>query len=619
MIDRKVYNQFITNGDYVGAANYMSKFHFNDPVQQKVVNESIKELRTKGRMIQGMLDKADDNQRKAIAFLNHYNNGGNYSGLSINGAKGVDINHYSEDFTKAKRDFMSVGDKEAESVSINFGGKVNKQYFLGLDFLAKDKVYKNDAFTDMLNIAGISKKQLQQSGGIVKNNDGTYNLTISKRNPLFDKVYNALCELKDNDTKEYRFNIAGVDAKGELISRKNNLFDKIVPSDIDEYRITPNENRMTNFYSMKNAIVRAQSKANEIINPQQNEDDVNLTHSTTAIPYSCAREYDIRKALNEGRIKPELANALLKETQDAIFNGLINSSFTQYDIWANDINADDWETRHKIDDTNLKAQYQEIIRNAIGNNNISVASAIQGNQTGTLITVNPRVDDGGGDKDKGNDVDNIKQKHFQIFIPNFLNDEAEKLFNKNSRTRAMKEIANMESYGYSVDIPTSGKLNVHNDYNTGQSIWSLEREDGSIESLSKDEALGEMNKLIIAEDGIDLANQQFYNEDGQLRQAIKNRDGSINADFNNQLFKQIQTYSLSAMSELYPDSYKSFAPLADDFITGNTDNDEYKSKLAKAYANFIDRDNIGFIANKQYLLSNYILNNIGYNENYNID
>lgn len=621
MIDKKTYDQFITNGDYVGAANYMSKFHFNDPIRQKVLNQSIKELRTKGRMVQGMLDKADGNQRKAIAFLNSYNSGGNYPGLTLNGAKGVDINSYSQDFTNAKRNFMSSDDAEAESVAINFGGKVDKRYFLGLDFLAKDKVYKNDAFTDMLHISGLSKKALEKSGAIVKSNDGTYNLTISKRNPYFDKVYNALLQLKnDEDVNEkdekYRFTIRGIDAKGNPIVNKNT---KIADSIGNRYDIRPFNENTDKFFDMKRSLDNANSIANEIINPEQNTSDKDLTFSTTTLPFSCAREYDIKKALDEGRIKPEYANALLKETQDAIYNGLINSSFTNYEIWANNIKDADAVTKHKIEDTEEKAKLQELVRNAIGKNNICIASAIQGNQTGTIITIGSQVDNGKDSDPKGNSTDDINQRSVQIFIPNFLNDDAEKLFNKNSKTRAMKEIANMEAYGYNVDIPTSGKLKVYNDYNTGQSVWSMEREDGSVEPLSKEEALGEMNKLIIAEDGIDLANQQFYNEDGELRQAIKDKNGNIDTDFNNQLLKQIQTYSLSAMSELYPDSYKSFAPLADDFINGNTESDDYKTKLAAAYASFTNRDNINFLINKQYLLSNYILNNIGYYDNYNID
>lgn len=612
MIDRKKYDSFITNGDYTGLANYLSKFHFTDENQQKALTNAIKDFRSKGRMIQGMMSRADNEQRQAIAFINGLKNGElpglNNKDESLN-------NRYSQDFAKAKRGFGSNGNNIAESVKINFGGVVDKRYgAFGLDFLSKDVKYDNDAFTDMLRITGLNKALLEKSGAKIENNNGTYSLTISKRNKLFDSVYNALTQLHSADNKRvYRFNYSGIDAKGNIIKHPRNI-DSLAGT------IDPTNNLVADktgsLFSMQNSQLRARLKADEIIKPKFKSDS-DITASSTVANFSCAREIDIRNALASGRLNTELANALLKETEDAINNSLINSSFTQYELWANDINDDDKETRHRIDDTEQRAKLQQLVINAIADKKLSVASCIQGNQTGTLLTIGPKLDK---DEETGNDVEDIKQHRVQIFIPGFLNDEAEKVFNKRSDTRAIKELANMEMYGYDVDIPTSGKLKVYNDYNTGNSIYQMVQPDGSFTQISKDDALREMNKLIIAEDGIDLANQQFYNEDGKFRYNILNfNDGSINSDFNKELFNQIQSYSMAAMKELYPNSWKSFESLASDYVSGNTDTDEYKAKLAAASQSFIDRNNIGFIKGRQYLLSNYILNSIGYFDNYNIN
>ena len=74
MLSKKIYNQFISDGDYVGAANYLSRAHFSDPVKQSLVNQAIKKLRTDGRRIQGMMSHADDTQKAAYSFLNAVNN-----------------------------------------------------------------------------------------------------------------------------------------------------------------------------------------------------------------------------------------------------------------------------------------------------------------------------------------------------------------------------------------------------------------------------------------------------------------------------------------------------------------------------------------------------------------
>lgn len=68
----------------------------------------------------------------------------------------------------------------------------------------------------MLHRAGITKNSLVKSGAKVVVKDGQYYLNISKRNNLFNRVYNALLKTKSDDGL-YRFQVAGIDAKGNLI------------------------------------------------------------------------------------------------------------------------------------------------------------------------------------------------------------------------------------------------------------------------------------------------------------------------------------------------------------------------------------------------------------------
>ena len=204
MLKEDIYNNFIANGDYAGAANYLSRGHFKDPNKQRIVNETIKQLRSEGRKLQGMMERADVDQKAAFSFINSINNNSNLPGL--NNGKDADGNYveasniYSKYYSDAKRNLASTNNHEAESVSVKFGGKTDKRYgFLGIDFLAKDKEYKTDAFTEMLHRAGISKQSLISSGAKITVKDGQYYLNISKRNNLFNRVYNALLKTKSDD------------------------------------------------------------------------------------------------------------------------------------------------------------------------------------------------------------------------------------------------------------------------------------------------------------------------------------------------------------------------------------------------------------------------------------
>lgn len=630
MLSKKIYNQFISDGDYVGAANYLSRAHFSDPVKQSLVNQAIKKLRTDGRRIQGMMSRADENQRKAFSFLNAVNSNGILPGLNngtdSDGNRRASDNVFSKDYAEAKRRLGSQGSKEAESLSIKFGGQTEKRRLLGLDWLAKDYEYKTDAFEDMLRRSRLSKNALIKSGAKVKVKDGQYVLDISKRNPLFNKVYNALLSTKGYDNK-YRFQVAGVDAKGKLIGIGDtdkdyiNWRSRTDITDTDGYYINPTGN---NNFEMPNNIVAVANKAIHPVKGIDNDGSKLSTVSSMILPFNSARRKQISDALNTGRLNTELANSLVKENGNAIINGLMNADFTQYEMYVTDEeNPDDHTTvRHVVDNSNEKANIQDLVRAAIASGKFDpetqVSLGMQGNQTGYVITIPTKIDK---NTETGNQIEDIKQNSRQIFIPDFMNGEAEKVFSQNSQTRAMKELASMEMYNYPVDIPQDGRLNVYNDPTTGKAVYQMEYDSGRVQPLTKEDALRKVNKMLIVEDGIDLANKQFYDEDGNLRKGLKNKDGSLNAQFQQDLNRQVDTYVTSAMSELYPQAWQSFAPIANNVINGDFSSEEYKTKLAKAMDSFVDTDNINLINNQRAIYSNYILSNIGMYDNdaYNID
>lgn len=630
MLSKKTYSQFISDGDYVGAANYLSRAHFSDPVKQSLVNQVIKELRTDGRRIQGMMSRADENQRKAFSFLNAVNSNGILPGLNngtdADGNKRASDNIFSKDYADAKRKLGSQASREAESLSIKFGRRIEKRRELGLDWLAKDREYKTDAFEDMLRRSRLSKDALIKSGAKIKIKDGQYILDISKRNRLFNKVYKALISTKGY-ANYYRFQVAGIDAKGKLIGIDDidiyniNQRSRSDITDTDGYYVNPTGN--SNF-EMPNNIIAMANKAIRPVKDNDINDSKLSTVSSMILPFNSVRRKQISDALNTGKLNTELANALVKENGNAILNGLMNADFTQYEMYVTDEeNPDDHTTvRHSVDTSNEKANIQDLLRAAIASGKFDpetqVSLGMQGNQTGYVITIPTKMDN---DTEIGNRVEDIKENSRQIFIPDFMNGEAEKLFSQNSQTRAMKELANMEMYNYTVDIPQDGKLNVYNSPSTGKAVYQMEYDSGRVQPLTREDALRKINKMLIVEDGIDLANKQFYDEDGNLRKGLKNKDGSLNAQFQQDLNRQVDTYVTSAMSELYPQAWQSFAPIANNVINGDFSSEEYKTKLAKAMNSFIDTDNINLINNQRAIYSNYILSNIGMYDNdaYNID
>lgn len=649
MLSKKIYDKFISDGDFVGAANYLSRAHFSDPVKQQMVNQTIKSLRTDGRRIQGMMSHADDTQKAAYSFLNAVNNinvlPGLNNGIDSEGNRRKSTNGFSKAYSDALRNLCSTKNTDAEGISIKFGGKTEKRTLFRIDWLAKDVEYNDDAFNDMLKRTHLTKEALIKAGAKIKVQNGQYILDISKRSSLFNKIYDGIRNIK-TDKGLYRFQIAGIDAKGNII--KNNksrcstsamergelkhqgidVAKRVEASstpieESDGYYFNPSVSMVTNFEAPAIAIESANQTIRSVKGMSGDGSGVSIV-SSMILPFNSARRKQISDALNTGRLNTELANALVKENGNAILNGLMNADFTQYEMYVTDEeNPDDHTTvRHSVDTSNEKANIQDLLRAAIASGKFDpetqVSLGMQGNQTGYVITIPTKVDE---NTETGNRIEDIKQNSRQIFIPDFMNGEAEKLFSQNSQTRAMKELASMEMYNYPVDIPQDGRLNVYNDPSTGKAVYQMEYDSGRVQPLTREDALRKVNKMLIVEDGIDLANKQFYDEDGNLRKGLKNKDGSLNAQFQQDLNRQVDTYVTSAMSELYPQAWQSFAPIANNVINGDFSSEEYKTKLAKAMDSFVDTDNINLINNQRAIYSNYILSNIGMYDNdaYNID
>lgn len=649
MLSKKIYDKFISDGDFVGAANYLSRAHFSDPVKQQMVNQTIKSLRTDGRRIQGMMSHADDTQKAAYSFLNAVNNNnvlpGLNNGIDSEGNRRKSTNGFSKAYSDALRNLGSTKNTDAEGISIKFGGKTEKRTLFGIDWLAKDVEYNDDAFNDMLKRTHLTKEALIKAGAKIKVQNGQYILDISKRSSLFNKIYDGIRNIK-NDKGLYRFQIAGIDAKGNIIKNnesrrqasdmeRNKLKHQGIDvatrvrassspiEESDGYYFNPSVSMIYNFEAPAKAI----ESANQTIHPikgMSGDGSGVSTVSSMILPFNSARRKQISDALNTGRLNTELANALVKENGNAILNGLMNADFTQYEMYVTDEENPDEHTtvRHSVDTSNEKANIQDLLRAAIASGKFDpetqVSLGMQGNQTGYVITIPTKVYE---NTETGNRIEDIKQNSRQIFIPDFMNGEAEKLFSQNSQTRAMKELASMEMYNYPADIPQDGRLNVYNDPSTGKAVYQMEYDSGRVQLLTREDALRKVNKMLIVEDGIDLANKQFYDEDGNLRKGLKNKDGSLNAQFQQDLNRQVDTYVTSAMSELYPQAWQSFAPIANNVINGDFSSEEYKTKLAKAMDSFVDTDNINLINNQRAIYSNYILSNIGMYDNdaYNID
>lgn len=629
MIDLRTVNTYKNNGDMLGLANYLSRYHFRDRFNQERVNATIKTLRTNGRIEQGILERADDdNQKQAIKFLSVWDNGGStLPGLDNK----ADVNTYSKGMSNAIRNLVS---RDAVTLSYKFGGKTNKRTFLGIDWLAKDKEYENDAFNQFLIDNNFTEKYLANNGvKFSKDASGNKIMNIDKTSPLFLQVYKAMSNLKDDETGDYRYKVAGIDGKGNLIRKTDRnasveaIGNKYKPhGDIritspifdesdrgDEYYYTPGKGVSTIYgnYDAPLSFVDEANRQKDILFGFKDKygKEKEFTRGGVVIHNLGARDAELQARYERGEISEGFYNTQRKIIRDIYDSALTNSALTQYDMFVSN-GEDGDQTLYKINETKSKANYQDLIRSYVGTDKISYAAYNDGNLFGTLITLSSKAPNTPTKEPNGKDTPSI-----QIFVPGLFKDQAEESFNRDSKTRAAREVNNMETYQYGVNIPNIGKVSSVRNSN-GDSIFTLTHDDGKVETIDKSDAINYMNYLLIQEDGIDQANQLFYNEDGNIRKEILDSKGNINSKFQAQLKQMVDNYCLAAMSEVFPKSFASYEKFKS--LVDENEGDINKA-IESIKDDFITLDDIDFLNNQRFRLASKILDSIGYTaNNYNI-
>ena len=241
LFEFETYNKFLNNNDYNGAADYASKSYFKDKKQQARMLDNIKILRNKGRIYNGMMNNANEDQKQALAFK-----------TAMDAGTPLDLkNKYYKRYVDAVNNLFGT---DATSIAVEFDSAKTKRYaripgvsnvmdLIGIggniDWLAKDEDYGFDAFQQFLSNMGYSddakgKAAFNKLGFKQETINGKTRLTISKDNPNFYKAMMALHNVDTNHVPgsgnkaiqegvrgEKRFKLAGVDRNGKLLKLQN--------------------------------------------------------------------------------------------------------------------------------------------------------------------------------------------------------------------------------------------------------------------------------------------------------------------------------------------------------------------------------------------------------------
>lgn len=627
-------NSYLSKGDYDNLTRYLSKFHFIEADKQRKNQNNIMESRSRARVQNGLLSRATTNQAQALKFMNAWEGCYNLPDNRVNG------NSFT---TRAVDALRNLGGENATSIQYTFAPKtVRKTGIFGIDWLVKDKHYENDAFTDFENTSGMSRKYLMQNGvKLGKDASGNTVMTINKTSPLFIRAYKALNQLKDSEDGNYRFKMAGIDSKGKYIKINTEVGADAAVAQVgkeygefyetDGYNVMPTEKSVRDLslgtaivgdkgyganspkfsFSNLNRVISEASEQRDILigNKDENGDEITHSLSGTFIPSLGAGYSRLYQNMQRGLVRTEQYNATRKAIEDKFSQAIAGGDLSQYEMYVTDPDVDASSSLNKVDESNDKNKYQSLIINALGTDRIHYGTYTNGQQSGTMIIINPMMKDK-TDQGKTTNTDDIKTNAIKIFVPDLFKEQVDATLKSDTKYRAIKELSNAQMYKYDLSIPNDGKIRINRD-DKGNTTYKFEDDtSGEIMTISQAEALNHVNKMLIQEDITDKTNSLFYNEDGQFRQDIVNEDGTIKNSFQKEISNTVNSLVTAAMSELNPQSFKNFQE-----VYGLVNNPKVnKDVLDKAMSsNFTTFDDYNLIVNKMQRMSAYILANIGYN------
>lgn len=502
----EIEDKFRSEHDYLGLADYLSKFKMNNIMDQRAYEQEISQLRRYGRQYNAIQANATDEQRESIAFLEAFNNGNidnldNDNDYKKRYIEAISILGKTTSFGIKKEhnpDYSgNAEDKEASIITVSFNTKhVSRGFWgLGADWLSKDTdenqyelFSKDTGYTpaEIRNILGDNS---------ITTKEGKIIVSVPKSNIEGIKF---LSTVKNwcNDTSRTTDDVgyASYDTNGNLIS-DDTIYIGTKISDISDIIKKVNND--------KNIIENSIGVGEQIM-------------STTILPYMNEKQMQLMNMRNRGIMDANKVKDEIDLDNKIYENILLGLSFSKYDIYTdknNKIEGD--ETLNPLTNNLEKGKLKDYVRNAIRDKRVTWNAGISGGKYGTYLKIAPKDEDGNIITDNDD-----SRKGSVIFIPGLFTKSVQKAFDSSTQGKTVAEINSMQQYGYEYTLSNGNVLsNVGND--TAR-LYDVNTD--TYRSISREEAHDLLHESIIIEDATANIRNRMFNLDGTLRQGYNYED-----------------------------------------------------------------------------------------------
>lgn len=640
-IDKNTIQEYRDNFDYAGLANYLSNYYVEDKEKQRKYLGYINQYRNIGNKLNGMMKRATDDEKQAIQFQ---------MGLQRNHLPQTFINSFGEEqdnkYTKQFVDELNAtGGEDATTLEFMLEGyTLPTRGWFGINWnKANDIRYKDSGFDLFSKGTGYTEQDLANMGVKVTHKDGNTILSVTKDNPYIANIFMGMQYVNTNrDTRDInnpvdpnqrgvdRYKIRGLDADGNPVqvgssvefnaegfnraildspfsgimgtsagaalsaaaSIGNSIADfvgripRLFTSDErdyeqDEFR-NPENIHTSNSSRIYNLLNRVRFIYDSFTNP--NDTERMTTFSGQGVAIESARRAELEQRRMSGLISNEEYNAELKTYQNEMRLAL-SQPMGDKEFYSNIYNDDSDDVSLNKLNTQDRVNAEKQLHVDVNRDDVTWYYMQYGDMIGTYIVVPAQTDKNKEVKDGSDGKERI------YFIKDLFKDKAEEALRRDTKTRSQLELSNMQTYEYDYDIPEVGKLK-----NVTDQSAIIEDLDGEERIIDRTTALNYLNKAMIYQDAIDMANQNYWYDNGDNRDYIG-------------LKNDVNTWAQLSMSELYPTAWQRYIE-ALQRVGATIPNLDDNSELDEQG----ESDRLYLRTLKNQMVS-YILSKVGYNFN----
>ena len=482
MFDENKFNEMISNRQYSDAADYASKFRFNDPRVQQQLESNIANLRRNGRILGAIYSRIQNPQDLAnIEFYDNVFVDGGIDKLPKNTTGDNSLNTAVDDFITIKSGLGSSEKGEATSLTVTFQPK--KQTLLGVDWLMPDNDINIDNFYQN---SGITEKELTDANVQVLHKDGRTILKFNKSNPMANKIL-------------YNLPTGGDNRVGDMP-----VLDFDMPIRIKGY---DNKGNAVGFAS-RHQVRQIQDLINSTKQTKENyfqELNTEKDYSSTIGPAVDDTLSALQSMYMSGQIDETTFNREYKKNCGIIDAAIASLGSGHYEMYSNGFNDNPNDERLSPMNPDQRAYLARMIGSASPKDR-HLLTMVSNGKIGTLVVVNSENTTSKDLNENSDAADMTKTRRWEIFIPGLLAEQAQAKINSDSKASAIQELNAMQDWGYEYPLADGTKL-------SADGFGGFKKGDISID---KNQAIREIDKAMIIEQSLSALKFEYLNTNNEM-------------------------------------------------------------------------------------------------------